>query len=232
MFLSLSRDSGFSKKSTAPSLTARMTSAVDAPSAISTTGVSSKESTKERPTASSGATMHDCKGGGVDEGGAEANEKGLARGLASGCAAHGAFYRSSGYLAKGRRNTEAHSRSLADPPELQIEASLAQRCLSQPRQVAPLQAQHRMQRLHPGTGQGRPPRSSRRSLRCARSQNFVGTGSRGPREAAAPSSSSAATSAPWRPSLPAYASSGHWSWADSAPRSSPATSSTRKPCSG
>lgn len=60
MFFSLSRDRGLSKKSTAPSFTERITSSVDAPSAISTTGVSSKESTKERPTASSGATMHDC----------------------------------------------------------------------------------------------------------------------------------------------------------------------------
>lgn len=61
MFLSLSRERGLSRKSTAPRRTARSTSAVPAPSAISTTGVSSKASTKERPDASSAATTRACK---------------------------------------------------------------------------------------------------------------------------------------------------------------------------
>lgn len=60
MFFSFSRLSGLSRKSTAPILTARSTSAWVAAAAISTTGVSSKASTNERPTASSAATTLAC----------------------------------------------------------------------------------------------------------------------------------------------------------------------------
>jgi hypothetical protein len=63
MFLSLSRERGLSRKSTAPSCTARITSTVAPQSLISTTGVSSKASTKARPLISSAATTRDCWGG-------------------------------------------------------------------------------------------------------------------------------------------------------------------------
>ena len=60
MFLSLSKESGLSKKSTAPSLTARMTSSVSLPSDMRTTGVSSKASTNALPVTSSEATSFAC----------------------------------------------------------------------------------------------------------------------------------------------------------------------------
>lgn len=65
MFFSFSRLRGLSKKSTAPILTARSTSAWPAAAAISTTGVSSNASTNERPMASSAATTLACGVGGA-----------------------------------------------------------------------------------------------------------------------------------------------------------------------